>query len=81
MVSPNQRSISLLRDILDVYKAITASTPISRGTTIEISPVLFFSREEYYERHGKHTTLDSYTFRWGDGRMALPLGLGEFTHF
>jgi len=58
---------------------ITASTLISTGTTIEISPVLFFSREEY-EQHGKHTTLDSYTFTWGDGRMALPLGLGEFTH-
>ena len=45
---------------------------------IEIAPVLLFERQEY-EEHGRFTLLDHYTFRWSDGRMALPLGLGRIT--
>jgi hypothetical protein len=37
--------------------------------------VLLFEQREY-EEHGRFTLLDRYTFKWGDGRMALPLGLG-----
>ncbi|PVG04915.1 protein methyltransferase [Serendipita vermifera] len=61
-------------------RGVYASRCIPRGTTIEISPVLFFSEEEYSD-HGRYTILDHYTFIWGDGRMALPLGLGSlFNH-
>ncbi|KAG8830176.1 hypothetical protein FRC17_005268 [Serendipita sp. 399] len=35
------------------------------------------SKTDEYETHRRHTILDHYTFVWGDGRMALPLGLGE----
>lgn len=52
-----------------------ASRKIQKQTVIEISPVLFFGKEEY-EDFGKHTVLDHYTFNWKDGRMALALGLG-----
>jgi len=61
----------------DTHKPILASQDISRGTAVEISPVILFSREEY-EAHGRFTILDHYTFVWGDGRMALPLGLGKY---
>lgn len=54
-----------------------ASDVIPAWTIIEMSPVLFFSPEEY-ELHGRHTTLDHYTFKWRDGRMALALGLGAY---
>ncbi|TFK40622.1 hypothetical protein BDQ12DRAFT_733838 [Crucibulum laeve] len=61
-------------------RGVYASRPITRNTTIEISPVLFFSKEEY-ENHGKYTVLDHYAFKWADGRMALALGLGSlFNH-
>ncbi|KAF5382635.1 hypothetical protein D9615_002940 [Tricholomella constricta] len=57
-----------------------AARSIPRQTLIEISPVLFFSKEEY-AAHGKYTVLDEYTFTWTDGRMALALGLGSlFNH-
>lgn len=60
------------------FFAASKWTPI--GTLIEVSPVLFFSKEEYHE-HGRHTALDHYTFKWRDGRMALALGLGSlFNH-
>jgi len=52
-----------------------ASRYIPKKTIVEISPVLFFTKQEY-EEHGKHTVLDHYTFNWKDGRMALALGLG-----
>lgn len=61
-------------------RGVYASKPIPRDSTIEISPVLFFSKSEY-EDHGKHTVLNHYTFVWPDGRMALALGLGSlFNH-
>jgi tRNA-specific adenosine deaminase 3 len=47
-------------------------------TLLEISPALLFSAEEY-EAHGQHTVLGHYTFKWGDGKMALALGLGALT--
>ena len=53
----------------------TASQPIPALALIEISPVIFFTADEY-EKHGKFTALDSYTFKWRDGRMALALGVG-----
>ncbi|KAF8650125.1 hypothetical protein AX16_005362 [Volvariella volvacea WC 439] len=61
-------------------RGVFASRRIAAGTAIEISPVLFFSKDEY-EKYGRHTILDSYTFNWMDGRMALALGLGSlFNH-
>ncbi|KAF9013443.1 hypothetical protein BDQ17DRAFT_603491 [Cyathus striatus] len=61
-------------------RGVYASHPIPRNTLLEVSPVLFFEKEEY-ENHGKHTIVDHYTFTWMDGRMALALGLGSlFNH-
>ncbi|KAF8916980.1 cytidine deaminase-like protein [Mucidula mucida] len=61
-------------------RGVYANRRIPKQTTIEISPVLLFSSDEY-ENHGKHTILDHYTFKWRDGRMALALGLGSlFNH-
>ncbi|KXN88195.1 SET domain-containing protein 7 [Leucoagaricus sp. SymC.cos] len=61
-------------------RGVYASGAIPGNTTIEISPVLFFSKSEY-EEHGKYIILDHYTFIWSDGRMALALGLGSlFNH-
>ncbi|KAF9565707.1 hypothetical protein CPC08DRAFT_683412 [Agrocybe pediades] len=60
----------------DKGRGVYASRPIPRNTTIEISPVLLFNKEEY-ENHGKYTVLDHYTFKWPDSRMALALGLGS----
>ena len=48
---------------------------IPAHTLIEISPLLYFSKNEY-EAHGKYTILDHYTFKCRDGRRALALGLG-----
>lgn len=62
-------------------RGVYATSAIPRGTVIEISPVLLFTRDEYLS-HGKHTLLDSYTFTWKDKRRggekmwALALGLG-----
>ncbi|KAJ8080714.1 tRNA-specific adenosine deaminase subunit tad3 [Marasmius tenuissimus] len=65
-------------------RGVFASRPITSNTLIEISPVLLFTKDEY-ERYGKHTVLDHYTFIWKDGtasgKMALALGLGSlFNH-
>jgi hypothetical protein len=57
---------------------LSATRRIEAGTLIEISPVLLFEKKEYDE-HARFTLLDHYTFTWGDGRMALPLGLGKLT--
>lgn len=65
-------------------RGVYASSPISRGVVIEISPVLIFNKEEY-TAHGRHTILDSYTFIWKDKRKggeksyALALGLGAIS--
>lgn len=61
-------------------RGIFATQLIPAQTTIEISPVMLFSKAEY-EEHGRHTIIDHYTFKWRDGRMALALGLGSiFNH-
>ncbi|KIK69616.1 hypothetical protein GYMLUDRAFT_236120 [Collybiopsis luxurians FD-317 M1] len=61
-------------------RGVYASRKIPKQTVVEISPVLLFGAEEY-EKHGKYTVLDHYTFKWKDGRMALALGLGSlFNH-
>ena len=58
-----------------------ASRNIPGQTVIDVSPILYFSKDEY-EAHGKHTILDHYTFKCRDGRMALALGLGTTSsHF
>ncbi|KAJ7644063.1 cytidine deaminase-like protein [Roridomyces roridus] len=61
-------------------RGVFAATSIPRHSIVEISPVLLFTKEEY-EQHGKYTILDSYTFKWKNGSMALALGLGSlFNH-
>ncbi|KAI0338908.1 hypothetical protein BDW22DRAFT_1362213 [Trametopsis cervina] len=61
-------------------RGVFAQRDISPHTTIEISPVLLFTPDEYRE-HGRHTVLDHYTFKWKSGQMALALGLGSlFNH-
>jgi hypothetical protein len=58
------------------YQHLNVATRIILAqTVIEISPILYFSKEEY-KTHGKYTILDHYTFKCRDGRMALALGLG-----
>ncbi|KAH0586297.1 SET domain-containing protein 7 [Termitomyces sp. J132] len=70
----------MIRRTNDKGRGVYASRSIPAQTLIEISPVLFFSKEEY-AKHGKFTVLDDYTFKWADGRMALALGLGSlFNH-
>ncbi|KAF5389208.1 hypothetical protein D9757_003477 [Collybiopsis confluens] len=61
-------------------RAVFACRKIPRHTIVEISPVLLFGAEEY-EKHGKYTILDHYTFKWKAGRFALALGIGSlFNH-
>ncbi|KAG6841972.1 hypothetical protein C0991_004463 [Blastosporella zonata] len=70
----------LIRRTDDKGRGVYASRLIPAQTLIEISPVLFFSKEEYAQ-HGRFTVLDDYTFKWTDGRMSLALGLGSlFNH-
>ncbi|KAG8874441.1 hypothetical protein FRB97_005908 [Tulasnella sp. 331] len=57
-------------------RGVFATRPISAGTVMDIAPVLFFGRDEYVN-YAKHTIVDDYAFVWGDGRMALALGLGS----
>jgi hypothetical protein len=58
-----------------------ASRNIPGQTVVDVSPILYFSKDEY-EAHGKYTILDHYTFKCRDGRMALALGLGTAgSHF
>jgi tRNA-specific adenosine deaminase 3 len=54
-----------------------ASRPIPAQTLLEVSPVLLFEKDEY-EKHGRHTIVDHYTYKWKDGKMALALGLGAY---
>ncbi|PFH53928.1 hypothetical protein AMATHDRAFT_72953 [Amanita thiersii Skay4041] len=61
-------------------RGVYAARFIPKHSLVEVSPVLFFTKEEY-EIHGKYTVLDHYTFKWTDGRMALAFGLGSlFNH-
>ncbi|KAJ7505404.1 cytidine deaminase-like protein [Mycena galericulata] len=54
-------------------RGVFAARAIASQNLVEISPVLLFNKEEY-EKHGKFTILDEYTFKWTNGRMALALG-------
>ena len=56
----------------------SATRRIGAGTVMEINPVHLFGKREY-EGHARFTLLGHYTFTWGDGCMALPLGLGKLT--
>ncbi|KAN0060375.1 tRNA-specific adenosine deaminase subunit tad3 [Thecaphora frezii] len=65
-------------------RGVYASEPLASGTLLEVSPVLLFPPGEY-ERYGKFTQLDGYTFVWKrtpvGSVMALALGLGSlFNH-
>ncbi|KAG9033799.1 hypothetical protein FRB95_014220 [Tulasnella sp. JGI-2019a] len=66
----------IIRVTQEKGRGVYATHPISAGTVIDIAPVLLFGPEEY-ESHAKHTVIDDYAFVWGDGRMALALGLGS----
>ncbi|KAF8591050.1 hypothetical protein K439DRAFT_1402625, partial [Ramaria rubella] len=69
-----------IRGTVDKGRGVFATQQIPAQTTIDVSPVLLFSKEEY-DRYGQHTIVDHYTFKWRDGRMALALGLGSiFNH-
>ena len=62
-------------------RGVFATRAISRGTLLEVSPVLVFGADES-ERHGRHTALSEYVFRWlPAGCFALALGAGSlFNH-
>ncbi|EPQ29063.1 uncharacterized protein PFL1_03352 [Pseudozyma flocculosa PF-1] len=65
-------------------RGIYASRRLPAGTLLEISPVLLFPPGEY-DKFGRHTQLDGYTFVWrrteAGSIMALALGLGSlFNH-
>lgn len=61
-------------------RGLFATSVIERGSIIDDSHVLIFQAEEW-EKYGKHTVLQHYTFRWRDGQYALALGLGSlFNH-
>ncbi|KZT53134.1 cytidine deaminase-like protein [Calocera cornea HHB12733] len=74
-----------IRTTPDKGRGVYATSPLARGTLIEVSPVLLFTPQEW-EEHGRHTVLDHYTFIWripGQPKpsMALALGLGSmFNH-
>ncbi|KAI5986213.1 hypothetical protein EDD15DRAFT_2582067 [Pisolithus albus] len=69
-----------VKEVRGKGRGVFASHAIPPQTIIETSPVLLFAKDEY-ERHGRHTLLDHYTFNWRDGRMALALGMGSlFNH-
>ncbi|KAF9481206.1 hypothetical protein BDN70DRAFT_912372 [Pholiota conissans] len=70
----------IIKSTRDKGRGVYASRLIPRNTLVEVSPVLLFSKDEY-EKYGKHTIIDHYSFKWPDGRLALALGLGSiFNH-
>lgn len=66
---------SLFSITVQVIDCSSATRGILPGTLIDVSPVLLFSKEDY-DAYAKKTVIDDYAFVWGDGRMALVLGLG-----
>ncbi|KAK5945030.1 hypothetical protein PMZ80_002233 [Knufia obscura] len=68
-------------------RGVFASQYISKGTILEVSPVLIFSPEEV-EKHTAQTVLQHYTYYWpnpsnpkGPQTQAIALGLGSmFNH-
>jgi SET domain-containing protein len=78
--TPPPPRLLAVRDSPGRGRGVFAAAPIARGAVVEAAPVLVFARAEY-EAHGRHTLLDSYTFRWERGAFALALGLGSlFNH-
>lgn len=65
-------------------RGVFTRIPLQAGTIINISHVLLFPPDEY-QKYGKYTQLDNYTYIWSKGEngatMALALGLGSlFNH-
>ncbi|KAJ1665179.1 hypothetical protein IW140_003548 [Coemansia sp. RSA 1813] len=61
-------------------RGVFTREPIPRGTLVNVSPTLIFGADEY-NKHGKFTQLDHYTYCWSSGSFALALGLGSmFNH-
>ncbi|KAF9416917.1 hypothetical protein BGZ94_010082 [Podila epigama] len=74
----DQRSLSI-QECGQKGRGVVTSAPIPARTIIDISPVLLFPTEEY-DKHGRYTQLEHYTYRWQKS-MALALGLGSmFNH-
>ncbi|PWN46937.1 hypothetical protein IE53DRAFT_382509 [Violaceomyces palustris] len=84
-ITPHQNLHGLeIRSDAQRGRGVFTTRPLPLGTILETSPVLLFPPSEYV-RHGRFTTLDSYTFVWrrtSEGEiMALALGLGSiFNH-
>ncbi|KAG9016298.1 hypothetical protein FRB90_003378 [Tulasnella sp. 427] len=57
-------------------RGVFATQSIPSGTIVDISPVILFPKENY-ATYAKQTIVDDYAFVWGDGNMALALGLGS----
>jgi SET domain-containing protein len=69
-----------VRDSPGKGRGVFALAPITRGSTVEVAPVLLFDAASY-EQHGRHTLLDEYVFKWKGGAWALALGIGSlFNH-
>jgi tRNA-specific adenosine deaminase 3 len=60
-------------------RGVYATQKMTRGTLLEVSPVLVLSKEEYARSGGVgETVLKDYVFTWErQGDMALALGLGR----
>lgn len=59
-------------------RGVYASQAMGKGQTVEVSPVLLLSKEEYARPGGAgETALKDYVFHWDQqGCMALAFGLG-----
>ncbi|KAG8893418.1 hypothetical protein FRC01_013606, partial [Tulasnella sp. 417] len=66
----------VIRETEKKGRGVFATQPIPSGTVVDISPVLLFPKENY-ATHAKYTIVDDYAFVWGDGQMALAMGLGS----
>lgn len=66
-------------------RGVFASSSILKGTVVEVSPVLIFTKVEV-EKHTSQTCLEHYTYYWpdpagGPQTQAIALGLGSmFNH-
>lgn len=71
--------------VLRIGRGVFASSLILKGTVVETSPVLIFSKDEV-ERHTSQICLQHYTYYWpdpdgGPQTQAIALGLGSmFNH-
>lgn len=82
-VVPQKRIIS--DNKLNSGRGVFASKLIQKGTIVDISPVLIFTKDEV-EKHTSQTCLQHYTYYWPDPAggaqtQAVALGLGSmFNH-